>query len=216
MKFKYLILIFLLIHSSLFASKKILINLSSQRAYAMQNNKIIFSGRISSGKPGRATPRGSFRILEKRKRHRSNLWPKRANGKRGGAKMPYMMRLTYTGYALHQGYVPNYPASHGCVRLQRNFAKKIFRWAKVGTKVKIVGYTPKPYISKTKRKSKRYTKRKKKNKYRRNLKSKKYAKKRYKNKKRRYKSKVKKRKRYVKVQKKYKKKKSRRRSKRKS
>ncbi|MCK5855267.1 MAG: L,D-transpeptidase family protein [Sulfurovaceae bacterium] len=232
MRFKYLILIFLLMNTTLVASKKIVINLSTQRAYAMKNNKVIFSGRISSGTPNRATPRGSFKILEKKRRHYSNLWPKKANGKQGGAPMPYMMRLTYTGYALHQGYVPNYPASHGCVRLQKSFAKKMFRWAKVGTKVKIVGHTPsKRYSSKKKkkRKLKRYSK--KRDKAKRKIKRKKiskrskrklkrYSKKRYKAKRQRYKKvkrykkrKSNKRKHYVKIQKKYKKRKKNRRSK---
>ena len=204
MKFKYLILFFLILSSTLFANKKIVINLSTQKAYAMKNNRIIFSGRISSGKPSRATPRGSFRILEKHRRHSSNLWPKRANGKRGGAKMPYMMRLTHTGYAMHQGYVPNYPASHGCVRLQLSFAKKMFRWARVGTKVNIIGYTPKPYASKSKRKIRKRSKRK----------FKKYTKKTRHYRTKRYKRKINRRKHYVKTNRRYKKRKFIRRSKR--
>jgi lipoprotein-anchoring transpeptidase ErfK/SrfK len=40
--------------------------------------------------------------------------------------MPYMQRLTWDGVALHAGSVPGYPASHGCIRLPRAFAKKLY------------------------------------------------------------------------------------------
>lgn len=117
------------------AQKKIVIDLSLQKAYALKNGHIVFEGRISSGKEGRETPNGTYTIMQKKRHHKSNLWPK----PNGGAKMPYMMRLTNDGIALHLGHVPNRPASHGCVRLPNGFAQKMFRWASVGTKVEIEG-----------------------------------------------------------------------------
>ena len=119
----------------LFAYKEIVIDLSIQQAYALEDGNIVFQGRISSGKKGRETPSGTYNIMQKKRHHKSNLWPK----PNGGAKMPYMMRLTNTGIAMHLGYVPNRPASHGCIRLQKGFAKKMFRWARVGTKVVVEG-----------------------------------------------------------------------------
>ena len=124
----------LVLMTPLLASKKIIVDLHGQRAYAFENNKNVFSGRISSGKKGRRTPLGVFKILEKKRKHTSNLWPK----PKGGAKMPYMMRLTYDGIAMHLGHVPKYPASHGCVRLKSGFAQKLYAWAKVGTEVEVV------------------------------------------------------------------------------
>jgi len=115
--------------------KEIVIDLSEQRAYAVEDGDIVFEGRISSGKVGRETPNGEYRIMQKKRMHKSNLWPK----PKGGAKMPYMMRLTNSGIAMHLGYVPNRPASHGCVRLENGLAQKIFRWARVGTKVLVEG-----------------------------------------------------------------------------
>lgn len=115
--------------------KEVLIDLSNQRAYATEDGLVIFEGRISSGKPGRETPRGEFTIIQKKRHHKSNLWPK----PNGGAKMPYMMRLTNSGIAMHLGYVPNKPASHGCIRLENGFAQKMYRWARVGTDVYVVG-----------------------------------------------------------------------------
>jgi len=50
-----------------------------------------------------------------------------------------MMRLTWDGVAMHQGYVPKHPASHGCIRLHRRFAKKLYGWISKGTEVTIGG-----------------------------------------------------------------------------
>jgi len=134
---KYIILYVVCFYSTLlFADdKEIVIDLSEQKVYAVDDGDIIFEGRISSGKEGRETPTGEYTIMQKERMHISNLWPKPD----GGAKMPYMMRLTDTGIAMHLGYVPNRPASHGCVRLKNGFAQKMYRWAKVGTKVSIEG-----------------------------------------------------------------------------
>ena len=119
----------------LMAYKEIVIDLSEQKAYAYEDGYVVFEGRISSGRKGRETPNGEFTILQKKRHHRSNLWPK----PNGGAKMNYMMRLTNSGIAMHLGYVPDKPASHGCIRLKNGFAQKLYRWASVGTPVYIEG-----------------------------------------------------------------------------
>ena len=129
------IFFFLFLSSLLNAQQYIIINLSEQVAYAIEDGSIVFDGFISSGKRGRETPEGEYTILQKKRYHTSNLWPK----PNGGAKMPYMLRLTNTGIAMHLGYVPNRPASHGCVRLEDGFAQEMFSWAKVGMKVYIEG-----------------------------------------------------------------------------
>jgi lipoprotein-anchoring transpeptidase ErfK/SrfK len=115
--------------------KEIIIDLSEQRAYAYEDGYLVLEGRISSGVIGRETPNGEFRILEKKRYHRSNLWPK----PNGGAKMNYMLRLTNTGIAVHLGPVPNRPASHGCIRMKNGFAQKMFKWAEVGVPVYVEG-----------------------------------------------------------------------------
>ena len=122
----------------LHAEKYILIDLDRQRAYAFENGEIILEGRISTGKRGHRTPTGYFTILEKRRHHTSNLWP-RPNG---GAKMNYMLRLTNSGVAMHLGSVPDRPASHGCIRMKNGFAQRLWRWAEVGMEVEISGYPP--------------------------------------------------------------------------
>jgi len=125
----------ILICSFVYASQEIIVDLSEQMAYAYEDGELVMEGKISSGKIGRETPAGEYKILEKQRYHRSNLWPK----PNGGARMDYMMRLTNDGIAMHLGYVPNRPASHGCIRLKNGFAQKLFRWAKVGTPVYVEG-----------------------------------------------------------------------------
>ena len=118
--------------------KKIIVNLTKQEAFAYENNKLVFKGWISSGRAKFKTPTGRYRVLAKEKFHISNEWPQPT----GGAEMPYMLRLTWSGIALHLGYVPNRPASHGCVRLKNGFAQELFKWADVGTRVIIKGKQP--------------------------------------------------------------------------
>lgn len=129
------LLVYLILVTMSLAQKEIVIDLSEQMAYAYEDGSIVIEGRISSGTIGRETPAGEYRILEKKRHHKSNLWPK----PNGGARMDYMMRLTNDGIAMHLGYVPNKPASHGCVRLKNGFAQKLFAWATVGTPVYIEG-----------------------------------------------------------------------------
>jgi lipoprotein-anchoring transpeptidase ErfK/SrfK len=88
---------------------------------------------ISSGKAGHDTPVGAFPILQKRKVHHSSLYD--------DAPMPFMQRLTWDGIALHAGRNPGYPASHGCIRLPREFAEALFDVTDHGQVVVVADYT---------------------------------------------------------------------------
>lgn len=76
------------------------------------------------------TPLGSFPILQKKKDHISNLY---------NAPMPYMMRLTWDGVALHGSgeTVDNRYATHGCIGLPDEFAALLFRAARLGDRVTV-------------------------------------------------------------------------------
>ena len=120
------------------SAQRIVVNLSQQRACAYNGSQTVFCGNISTGKPGHRTPTGHYRVLEKDVDHISSKYPE----PNGGAKMHYMLRVTGSGIAMHLGYVPNYPASHGCIRMQNGFAQRMFRWAHVGTPISIIGTPP--------------------------------------------------------------------------
>ena len=52
--------------------------------------------------------------------------------------MPFMQRITWSGMALHEGALPGYPASHGCIRLSHDFAQKLWPITKLGVRVIVV------------------------------------------------------------------------------
>jgi lipoprotein-anchoring transpeptidase ErfK/SrfK len=82
------------------------------------------------GADEKPTPIGSFPILQKKVHHISNLY---------NAPMPYMMRLTWGGVALHGSgeTVDNRYATHGCIGLPDEFAALLFRAAKLGDRVTV-------------------------------------------------------------------------------
>lgn len=115
---------------------KIVVVLDTQRVYVFQNDKLIGFSTISSGKKGKETPVGAFNILQKNIDHKSNLY--------SNAPMPYMQRLTWDGIAIHGGYLPGYPASHGCIRLPLAFAKSLFAVTKLDQEVVVLKDTSTP------------------------------------------------------------------------
>jgi len=104
-----------------------MISLPEQQAYVYRNGLLIGRTTISSGRAGHRTPTGVFTVLEKQRKHYSNIYK--------GAAMPYMERLTWSGIALHGGKLPGYPDSHGCIRLPKEFSELLFSVTRVGTTV---------------------------------------------------------------------------------
>lgn len=107
---------------------QIVVSLPEQKITVYKGDKVLTTSKVSSGKPGHTTPAGVFSILERKPRHFSNIY--------GGAPMPYMQRLTWSGIALHaSNSVPNRPASHGCIRLPNSFAPQLFQVTTKGAHV---------------------------------------------------------------------------------
>ena len=133
--------------------------LSLQRAKIYKDTEIAMDYPIASGRKTFPTPPGRYRIVEKvRSEKQSNLYgtiyDSEGNiykddaditedevpegGEFKGAAMPYWMRLTWKGLGMHQGRVPRYPASHGCVRMPSRVASSIYSMLSIGTPVTIV------------------------------------------------------------------------------
>ena len=108
---------------------RVVISLTDQMAYAYDGDELVGASTISSGNDEKPTPTGIFPILEKKRFHRSFKYD--------NAPMPFMQRIDGYGVALHGGFNPGYPASHGCIRLPLPFAKKLFSITDVGTPVYI-------------------------------------------------------------------------------
>jgi lipoprotein-anchoring transpeptidase ErfK/SrfK len=109
----------------------VVISIDKQQLTLYSDGQPVAHSRVSTGQPGHATPTGVFSIIQRDRWHRSNLY--------GNAPMWFMQRITWSGVAMHQGIVPNYPASHGCIRLPEAFARQMWGTTKMGARV-IVTY----------------------------------------------------------------------------
>ena len=92
-----------------------------------EDGVVVGRSMVSTGVAGHETPRGVFTVLQKKRMHRSNIY--------SNAPMPFMQRITWSGVALHQGHVTGRPASHGCIRLTADVARKLFGYTRMGARV---------------------------------------------------------------------------------
>jgi lipoprotein-anchoring transpeptidase ErfK/SrfK len=135
-------------------SPKIVVHLSEQKAYFYKGKRVVGESSVSTGKPGFSTPPGHYRVVSKDRNHvssefgdyvddygnvvKSNIDAHKDSQPRGthfdGARMPYCMHFN-GGYAMHEGYVPRYAASHGCIRLPKGMAEHFFDATSEGTPV---------------------------------------------------------------------------------
>ena len=106
---------------------QIVVSIDSQRVALFANGERVAEGPVSTGVPGHPTPLGVFSVIQKDRHHRSNIY--------SGAPMPFMQRITWSGIALHEGALPGHPASHGCIRLSYDFARKLWPTTKLGARV---------------------------------------------------------------------------------
>jgi lipoprotein-anchoring transpeptidase ErfK/SrfK len=134
----------------------ILVELREQEAYLYKSRYEVASSRISTGREGYDTPIGRFRVIRKDQDHRSSIYGYYADESDHpvmdnidlrkdkeppgahfvGASMPYFLEFA-PGYGLHAGYLPGFPASHGCVRMPYWKARQFYSTADIGTLVVI-------------------------------------------------------------------------------
>ena len=137
------------------ANTRMEIDLSDQRMVLYVGSQVAIDTPCCTGKAGKRTPTGTFRIKEKIKDKRSTIFGslyyngkkvyggdrrkyKGRSNKYVGASLPYWMRLTGDGIGIHQSaYVKRYPGSNGCVRTPASAVKIIYSKVRVGTKVTV-------------------------------------------------------------------------------
>ncbi|MEO5494128.1 MAG: L,D-transpeptidase family protein [Sphingomonas sp.] len=105
------------------------IDLARQTMSVFRSDEEIGSAVILYGTDGKPTPTGVFPILAMAEQHSSSLYD---------AEMPYMLRLTNDGVAIHASNVRFGAATHGCVGVPLAFAKLLFAQVKRGDIVAIV------------------------------------------------------------------------------
>ena len=138
-------------------SPRIRIRLGEQKAYFYKADQLVGISILSTGREGYGTPSGSYTIQQKDRDHVSSRYgdyvdaqtgevvkkdvdrqkdPMPRGAKYDGAKMPFFMRV-HGGVGMHEGFLPGYPASHGCIRMPGFMAEAFFRNVQVGTPVAI-------------------------------------------------------------------------------
>jgi peptidoglycan hydrolase-like protein with peptidoglycan-binding domain len=109
--------------------KRAEILLDRQVALLIQDNQVVRTIAVSSGKPSTPTPPGDYHVYAKFPR----WW-----------SVPFREWLLWAlpfvgGIAFHQFQdVPAYPASHGCVRQSETVARWTYDFAEVGMPVKVI------------------------------------------------------------------------------
>lgn len=101
----------------------LVVDLSSQRVTLYENGVATFSTPCSTGRSGYGTPPGEYVISDQHRHHTSTLYH---------ASMPFFQRFSFSAFGIHQGHLPGYPASHGCIRLPYSGAQHLFGKLEVG------------------------------------------------------------------------------------
>ena len=106
---------------------QLMVSIGDQRAVLYSNGVRVGETQGLDRHASHPTPTGVFSIIQKNRWHRSNLY--------GNAPMFYMHRLTWSGIALHEGHLPGYAASHGCIRMPTEFVSRLWNVSKLGMRV---------------------------------------------------------------------------------
>lgn len=121
------------------------VSLAQQKAFLFVGAQLGIESPISSGKRSGWTPVGSFTILAKEPNHASTIYGNYVDAggrivREGicsrtdsapsgthyeGAPMRYFMPIN-NKVGFHAGYLPGYPASHGCIRMPEAMAKLFY------------------------------------------------------------------------------------------
>ena len=134
-------------------ASKLVIDKPTQRALLYIGNEVAVDSPCTTGKSGKRTPSGSFKVTSKIKDKRSNIFGRYyKNGKvvyggdrrkyHGsydkyvGSSLPYWMRLTDDGIGLHgSSSIKRYPGSNGCIRLPHSIAPTFYYRTNTSTPV---------------------------------------------------------------------------------
>lgn len=132
------------------AKVQVKVSLSKKNIYVMEGDRMLLAAATCIGTPQNPTPTGSFSIIFKEEKKRSNSYGFFVNGESivpGEMRRPQAGRfvgypLGYwcefkPGYGFHSGYVHPDPRTHGCLRLHKSVAPKFFALVRPGTPVSI-------------------------------------------------------------------------------
>jgi lipoprotein-anchoring transpeptidase ErfK/SrfK len=114
--------------------RQLKIVLGDRRFEYFEDGQLVWAGKVSAGVREHPTPRGDFTVTAKNKYKRSGSY---TNYFDLPTPMPYALQFDGP-YWVHEGYVPNENASHGCVRLRHDDAEFVYARMRVGDPVTVV------------------------------------------------------------------------------
>jgi len=128
---------------------------SEQKAYFYRGGQLAGMTPVSTGSSKYTTEPGTYKVSQKAADYSSGTYGTIVDTATGtvinddadsrkdkpgpgqmfvGSPMPHFLRFNH-GVGMHAGHLPGYAASHGCVRLPADIAKKFFENAEIGTPV---------------------------------------------------------------------------------
>lgn len=108
---------------------------STQNVYVMEGDRLLMAVQGNVGKRGSETPTGRFTIYNKIKNKRRVSQPD------AGYPMGYWCEFK-PAYGFHEGFVHPTPRTHGCIRLHREAAARLYALTRIGTPVYIAFALP--------------------------------------------------------------------------
>jgi lipoprotein-anchoring transpeptidase ErfK/SrfK len=105
--------------------------LGTQTFEYAEDGKVIASGQVSTGSKEHPTPAGDYRVLSKDKDKRSGKY---TNYFDQNTPMPYSLQF-HGPYFVHEGWLPGYADSHGCIRLHYDEARFIYDRMGLGDRI---------------------------------------------------------------------------------
>jgi hypothetical protein len=115
---------------------QIFVSINQQKLYVYSDGQLVADSLVATGVPSLPTPTGVFSVIQKQVFHRSNIY--------SNAPMPFMQRITWSGVAMHEGENIGHPASHGCIRMPREFAMRLYNFTALGARVIVARNELKP------------------------------------------------------------------------
>ena len=109
---------------------RVKLSTGTQTVYVLEGDRLLMAAQANVGRGGAATPTGRFTITNKDKTKR------RVSEPDAGYPMAYWCEFA-PAYGFHEGFVWSSPRTHGCVRLHREAAARLYALVRIGTPVDI-------------------------------------------------------------------------------
>jgi len=109
---------------------RVALSKGTQTVYVMEGDRLLMAAQANVGRSGAVTPSGHFHIIDKDKTKR------RVSEPDAGYPMAYWCEFA-PAYGFHEGFVWSSPRTHGCVRLHREAAARLYALTRIGTPVHI-------------------------------------------------------------------------------